>query len=34
MDKSIENLYREGRITKETALHFADNPEGMKQRLG
>ena len=34
MDQSILNLYREGKITRETAMTFADNPEQMARRLG
>ena len=34
MDQSILALYREGRITKETALEYADNPETMRRSLG
>lgn len=33
MDQSILALYREGRITKETALEYADNPETMRRSL-
>lgn len=33
MDQSILNLYKEGLITKETALDYADNPEQMKRLL-
>ena len=29
MDMSIANLYNEGKITKETALAYAVNPEGI-----
>ena len=34
MDQSILALLREGRITRETALDHADNPEQMERRLG
>lgn len=34
MDQSILNLYREGRITLETALDYCDNPEQLRRRLG
>ena len=34
MDQSILNLYRAGRITADTAMVYADNPEQMKRRLG
>jgi len=34
MDQSILNLYREGLITKETALEYADNPEQLRRSLG
>ena len=34
MDQSIMALYKNGRITAETVLHFADNPEQLKRRLG
>ena len=34
MDQSILELYQEGKITKYTALEFADNQEQMKRRLG
>lgn len=34
MDQSILNLYQEGRITRETALDHADNPQQMERRLG
>ena len=33
VDQSIWNLYRAGRITRQTALDYADNPEQMKRRL-
>ena len=33
MDQSILALYKEGKITKETALEYADNPEQMQRRL-
>ena len=34
MDQSILALYRAGRITKETALLYADHPEQMGRQLG
>ena len=34
MDQSILALYREGCITKETALRYADNPETMRRSIG
>ncbi len=33
MDGAILKLYREGRISKETALHSCDNPEAMLRRI-
>lgn len=33
MDQSIAELYRAGKITKQTALDYADNPEQMKRML-
>ena len=33
MDSSLLNLYKEGRITKETALEYATNPEMLKKKL-
>ncbi|MBQ2752535.1 MAG: PilT/PilU family type 4a pilus ATPase [Firmicutes bacterium] len=33
MDQSILALYKEGAITKETALEYADNPEQLKRWL-
>lgn len=33
MDTSIMNLYREGKITKETAIGYASNPEMLSKRL-
>ncbi|MBR5489135.1 MAG: type IV pili twitching motility protein PilT, partial [Firmicutes bacterium] len=33
MDQSILALYKDGKITKETALEYADNPEQMQRRL-
>ena len=33
MDSSLLKLYQEGRITKDTALSFASNPEMLKKRL-
>lgn len=34
MDQSIFALYQAGRITKETALQYADNPEQIARRMG
>ncbi len=34
MDQSILELYRQGKITLETAVGFADNPEQMRRRCG
>ena len=34
MDHSILNLYKAGKITEETALNYADNPEQLRRRLG
>ncbi len=34
MDQSILNLYKAGKITEETALNYADNPEQLRRRLG
>ncbi len=33
MDQSLLALYKAGRITRETALAYADNPEQLKRRL-
>ena len=33
MDQSIQNLYRQGRIEKNTALAYADTPDMMKRLL-
>ena len=33
MDQAILKHYREGKITKETALLYADRPEQMKRNL-
>lgn len=33
MDQSIYRLYKEGRISKETALHHAENIDGMQRML-
>jgi len=33
MDQAILKLYREGKITKETALLYADRPEQMKRNM-
>jgi len=34
MDQSILALYQAGRITRQTALDYADNPEQMRRRIG
>ena len=34
MDQSILQLYQAGKITRQTALTYADNPEQMLRRLG
>jgi len=34
MDQSILGLYREGLITKETAMEYAGNPEQLRRSLG
>ena len=34
VDQSILNLYQDGRITRETALDYAENPEQMERRMG
>lgn len=34
MDQSIFRLYQQGRITRETALEYADNPEQLLRRMG
>lgn len=34
MDQSVFNLYRDGLITRENALAYADNPEQIKRRIG
>jgi len=34
MDQAILHLYRQGQITRETALEHADSPEQMLRRLG
>ncbi len=34
MDQAITALYREGKVTRETALEYADNPEALARRLG
>jgi len=34
MDQSVLNLYKAGRITRETALEYAENPEQMTRRMG
>ena len=33
MDSSLLNLYKQGRITKETAIEFATNPEMLKKKI-
>ncbi len=33
MDTSLQRLYKEGRITKETAIEFASNPDMLSKRL-
>lgn len=33
MDQSILRLYQEGKITKETALEYADHPEQLERKL-
>jgi len=34
MDQSILKLYQDGRISRQTALEYADNPDQMLRRLG
>ena len=34
MDRAIASLYREGKITRETALEYADHPEQIERLLG
>ena len=34
MDQSILALYQGGRITRETAMNYADNPEQLRRRMG
>lgn len=34
MDQSILNLFKAGKITAETALDYADNPEQLRRRMG
>lgn len=34
MDQSILALYKAGKITRETALDYSDNPEQLQRRLG
>ena len=34
MDQSILDLYQAGRITRETALNYADNLEQLRRRMG
>ena len=33
MDESIYDLFRKGRITKDTAVRYCNNPEAMERRL-
>ncbi len=33
MDQSIVKLYRDGKITRETALRYSDNKEQMERKL-
>jgi len=33
MDQSILSLYRADRLDKDTALHYADNPEQLQRNL-
>ena len=33
MDQSILNLFRDGKITRETALDYADNPDQLRRRM-
>ena len=33
MDESIYDLFKKGRITKETAVQYCNNPEAMERRL-
>lgn len=33
MDDAILKLWRSGRITQETALHYCDNPQGLLRRM-
>lgn len=32
MDDAILKLYRAGHITKETALHYCDNPQTLRRK--
>ena len=34
MDESILRLYKAGRISRETALHFAMNPDQLQKKMG
>jgi len=34
MDQSITNLYQQGRISYQTAMDYAENPEQLQRRLG
>ena len=33
MDNSLLRLYKEGKITKETALQYSTNPDMLKKKL-
>ena len=33
MDQSILKLFRAGKISRETALDYADNPDQMRRRV-
>lgn len=33
MDESILRLYKAGRISRETALHFAMNPDQLQKKM-
>ena len=34
MDQAILELFRQGKISEETALNNADNPEQLSRRMG
>ncbi len=34
MDGSLLNLYKQGRINRETALSYATNPDMLERKLG